>query len=369
MAASVALFIDPFSAHFEHDRLFDVRTNQRTSDDILAPWVHLRRRLNDLDVVVHTADMLERVAADLNIFVSLGQRVRFRRVADRPDVVLSAFFAFECPIVEPQLYADLGYASRHFRRMYSFSAYDALRPFLTGPVELRSFRLPQAFDEVDEQSWQRADREFLTIINANKLPRLSNEELYTERLRAVEYFARYGEIDLYGVGWDGPPYRMGGRTRMPAVVRRAMRRLRSRGYRRTKDPLWSSAQRVYRGAVVSKVDTLGRYTFAICFENMVLKGWITEKIFDCLRAGTVPVYLGAPDIEHSVWPECFVDMRRFSGYDELREFLHALSPAEIQAYRDAGREYFTSEQFRPFTKETFASIFEEIVRVDAGVDL
>jgi len=75
---------------------------------------------------------------------------------------------------------------------------------------------------------------------------------------------------------------------------------------------------------------LGGYTFAICFENMVLEGWITEKMFDCFYAGCVPVYWGAPDITEFVPIDAFIDMRAFSGFDELRRFLHALSPAEVR---------------------------------------
>jgi hypothetical protein len=206
------------------------------------------------------------------------------------------------------------------------------------------------------------------MINGNKVPPLKTNELYTERLRALDYFGSRGEIDLYGVGWSGPPYRIG-RTRVPHAVQRlrywtdsALDRLRPE-----RDPLLAAARRVYRGPVASKAETLSRYTFAICFENQMLEGWVTEKIFDCLVAGTVPVYLGAPDIERWVAPECFVDMRRFSGYDELRAFLHDLSPGEIAAYREAGREYFGSGLFRPFTKQAFADIFGEIVAEDAGV--
>ena len=47
---------------------------------------------------------------------------------------------------------------------------------------------------------------------------------------------------------------------------------------------------------------------------MVLERWITEKIFDCFYAGTIPVYLGAPDVARWLPPECFIDMRRFGGY-------------------------------------------------------
>jgi hypothetical protein len=133
------------------------------------------------------------------------------------------------------------------------------------------------------------------------------------------------------------------------------------------DPLVATARRAWRGTVASKSAMLSGYTFAICFENQVMQGWVTEKIFDCLVAGTIPIYLGAPDIEEWVDPECFVDMRRFSGYDELREYLLALSPAEIGSYREAGREYFRTERFKPFTKEAFADIFVAMVAEDAGM--
>ena len=98
-----------------------------------------------------------------------------------------------------------------------------------------------------------------------------------------------------------------------------------------------------------------------------MQGWVTEKIFDCLRAGTIPVYLGAPDVEEWVDPACFVDMRRFAGYDELREHLLALGPGELKAMRDAGRAYLGSEMFRPFSKDAFADLFVELVAEDAGI--
>ena len=153
---------------------------------------------------------------------------------------------------------------------------------------------------------------------------------------------------------------------MPRIMQSVQHKTDSLLERVRPDPLLAAARRVYKGPVRSKADTLSRYSFAICFENQILDGWVTEKIFDCLAAGTVPVYLGAPDIERWVAPECFIDMRMFSGYDELRAYLHDLSPSEIDAYREAGREYFHSEQYQPFTKQAFADIFSQIVAEDAG---
>jgi hypothetical protein len=368
--AEKALFIDPMTHHFERDRLFNLRTAAEGGDDILAPWIFLRDFLRARGVRVHTVDLLEsgiEPPGAQNAYVSFGIRHRYKRLAKRPDLVLSGFFALECPIVEPRLYRDLGGASAAFKRIYSFSSSESLSPFVRDSLELRPVRLPQSRNRVYEEHWKRNSRRFLAIINANKMPRLYLHELYTERLRAVEYFNRRGEIDLYGVGWDEPPFRVG-QTRVPSTLRSWGRRAQKRweALRPPNDPLRVAAREAYRGRVASKAETLAGYTFAICFENMVLEGWVTEKIFDCFLVGTVPVYLGAPDIEKWVPSDCFVDMRRFRDYDELRTYLVSLGPSEIAGFREAAREYLQSERFRPFTKEAFAELVAGIVAEDIG---
>ena len=120
---------------------------------------------------------------------------------------------------------------------------------------------------------------------------------------------------------------------------------------------------------MNKGETLGKYTFALCFENQILKGWITEKIFDCLFCGTIPVYWGAPDIEDVIPEECFIDMRRFAGYAELRSYLKSLSAAEVRAYREQARAFLESPRFQPYTKQAFAGLIGRIVEKDAGVRL
>src|SRR5262249_61143628 len=103
-----------------------------------------------------------------------------------------------------------------------------------------------------------------------------------------------------------------------------------------------------RGAAKSKSETMSQYRFALCFENSTLRGWMTEKLFDCFFVGTVPVYWGAPDVLDWVPQECFIDMRNFKDFAELRAFLHALKPADEQGYREAARDYLASDRFDPF---------------------
>jgi hypothetical protein len=217
------------------------------------------------------------------------------------------------------------------------------------------------------------------MINWNKVPRYRSRcrELYAERLNAIEYFARTGDIDLYGIGWDGPSFKVGpafvpgtfGTIPLPGTVQAIDRKLTGWRHRFFPNPQLSMARQVYRGVTNSKSQTLGEYKFSICFENSVLKGWVTEKIFDCFFAGTVPVYWGAPDIQRYVPAECFIDMRGFKDFGDLKAYLKGLTEQDITAYKERARDFLRSPGFRPFTKDAFAETILRIVEEDTGETL
>lgn len=52
-----------------------------------------------------------------------------------------------------------------------------------------------------------------------------------------------------------------------------------------------------RDGRVDKVETLKRYKFSFAFENSNEEDYVTEKFFQSLVAGTVPVVVGAPNIQ------------------------------------------------------------------------
>jgi hypothetical protein len=366
---SLKLYIDPPSHHFLNDRLFVVEDGRMTGDRLNEPYAYLREYFNSKGMEVHTADFLpEAEAGEEKLYVSLGMVDKYKQVARRSDIVLSAFFAFECPIVEPSLYRDLAHAQRFFKRIFSWSDGPSLERFVGTRLACERFCWPQSFDDVHDEIWRRTHRKFLVMINSNKLPRVYWQELYTQRMRALAYFSNFGEVDLYGNGWSDPSWRLG-KTRIPWTFRLAHYKLLKQWQRFYPDPLLQAARRVYRGVATSKSETLGQYIFALCFENMILKGWITEKIFDCFFAGTIPIYWGAPNIAEYVPDGCFIDMRRFSGFEELRDFLKSLDANRIQSYKDAARDFLRSPRFRPFSKQTFAELFARIIEGDTGLRL
>jgi hypothetical protein len=279
--------------------------------------------------------------------------------------VLSAFFAMECPIVEPTMFKALPAFERLFRRVLSWSDSPALLPFTSVPVPVTHFCWPQSYSAVHEALWPGRDRKFLVMMNANKLPRLYVDELYTARLRAVEYFHRFGEIDLYGRNWDRVPTRVG-KTRTPFALRAWADRIHGWWDRLCPDPLYVAARAACKGPARSKSATMAQYRFAVCFENSVLKGWMTEKLFDCFFTGTIPIYWGAPDVLDWVPAGCFIDMRQFKSFEDLRAFLRTLKRADEDCYREAARDYLSSPRFAPFRLDAFVDLIVRMVQADAG---
>lgn len=373
--SDVAVYFVPPNHQLYGGRLFEPETNPYAGDKILAPFAAVHERLTSAGVAVNTADRLPDVPdGRRHLVISYGtpERMpshsvrRHEELGRRSDVVLSAFFAMECPIVEPGLYEALPVIRRQFRRVFSWTDTPSLLQFTHRPVAVDHFCWPQSFDAIHEHLWAARDRSFILMMNANKLPRLDTDELYTARRRAVEYFHRFGEIDLYGRHWGDAPRRVG-KSRTPATIRRLLEKAWELRQRHLPDPVYAAAAAAWRGPALSKSETMARYRFAICFENSVLKGWMTEKLFDCFFVGTVPVYWGAPDVLDWVPAECFIDMRQFKDFAELRSFLHALSPPQEQRYRDAARAYLESEQFTPFRLRTWVDLHARIIAADTGL--
>ena len=179
-----------------------------------------------------------------------------------------------------------------------------------------------------------ASKKFISSIFAYKPPRASGS-IFSERLNAIEFFSRKREgIDLYGVGWADAD--------LPFI------------------------KSVYRGPCDNKLDIQQQYRFSIAFENSdSVPGYITEKLFDCFAAGTVPVYLGAPNISDYIPSRCFIDLRDYSSYEALYEYLSRMSVSDYQAYLDAAQDFLETPQYYLFTTSYYAKYVRQKI-VDLG---
>ena len=78
----------------------------------------------------------------------------------------------------------------------------------------------------------------------------------------------------------------------------------------------------WKGYTDDKQKTLRNYKFSFIIENAIsYNGFISDKIFDSFYSGTVPIYLGAANIQSLIPKECYIDFREFENINKLHDFL------------------------------------------------
>lgn len=88
-----------------------------------------------------------------------------------------------------------------------------------------------------------------------------------------------------------------------------------------------------------KADSLIPYRFQIVLENCRVPGYFSEKIVDCFLCGTIPIYIGDPQINQYFDSEGIL---QFSNKEELLNFV--IETEKSDDWEDLYRERFSSIQ-------------------------
>lgn len=90
----------------------------------------------------------------------------------------------------------------------------------------------------------------------------------------------------------------------------------------------------------SSVDILSEFTFALIVENCDAEGYVSEKLYDALMAGCVPLYYGNSflDIPEGADDGVYLDLKAFFGSGDidsrkLRDFLGSLTDDRVAAWK------------------------------------
>lgn len=103
----------------------------------------------------------------------------------------------------------------------------------------------------------------------------------------------------------------------------------------------------------AKIRTIARHRFTLAFENSIARDYVTEKYFDALCAGSVPIVLGAPNVaEFAPSPGCHLDVANFRDPAQLAARIRELC-ADDAAYASMLRwkEEGASATFRALVAE------------------
>ncbi|KAG7011652.1 putative fucosyltransferase-like protein [Cucurbita argyrosperma subsp. argyrosperma] len=81
-----------------------------------------------------------------------------------------------------------------------------------------------------------------------------------------------------------------------------------------------------RDGRVDKVETLKRYKFSLAFENSNEEDYVTEKFFQSLVAGTIPVVVGTPNIkEFAPSPDSYLHIKEISDVESVAKSMKHLA--------------------------------------------
>lgn len=75
-----------------------------------------------------------------------------------------------------------------------------------------------------------------------------------------------------------------------------------------------------------------QYTFGIVVENTTAEGYVSEKLYQVLIAGAIPIYLGGND--NLISKDCYIDIKDFKDLDELNMYINNMTNEDIIKMKD-----------------------------------
>jgi hypothetical protein len=270
----------------------------------------------------------------------------------------------ESPLYVPSFYANLSKTSALFKNRILFRGAFECTSLKEGNHVLH-FPSFSSYSEEDNVPW--GQRKFLVMVAANKYwkikrkihmqlmawirdailgrklytpQEITDQQLHDRRLALVEYFGREGSLDLFGANWEDI-------SNLPDKWRNRLEKV---------------VEKLNPTTCTDKQSVITDYKFAICFENMVYPGYVTEKIIDCFRAGVIPIYMGAPDISDFVPKAAFLDLRGFVSLEEMHSYLKNITEDAAMEMINAAHSFLRSEKGAKYSYEGFAHNVMNLVR-------
>lgn len=112
-----------------------------------------------------------------------------------------------------------------------------------------------------------------------------------------------------------------------------------------------------------KLNIFGEYKFSLCYENGSHPGYVTEKLYHGLYAGTVPIYWGSPCVGLDFNTRRFVSRHDFASDQDMLDYIVHLD-SDDEAYRRVVSEPVWPEGVRPrwANLHNFSEWFDKTVR-------
>ena len=319
------------SKDYQQNKIFDLKDKVLNRDNCLKPYLELKKRFKEKGYDLQTSDMLPPHEADIVLYNEMPKP--FPKVVESQK---SYLMIFETSIIR----SDNWNVAKHFFYKKIFTWNDT---FVDGFKYIK-FNFP---NEVRSTTPGLKGRfKLLTSISGNKTS-THPLELYSKRLETIRWFEKHHpeDLDYYGIGWE---------YSFDIWWQKLLRKLHILRFFPKNKSICN------KGKVEDKISTFKKYRFALCYENgQDIQGYITEKIFDCFFAGTIPIYWGASNITDYIPENCFIDKRNFARDEDLYNLIKNMSDNEVIEYQRNIENFLKSEKMSPFSNESFVSTIVE----------
>lgn len=328
---------DIYGNLYAQDRLFN-NNSGTIGENLLLPGIELKKALEAKGHEYHTLDVYDMKEVDVIIFQEVPKSwYTLSTIKEKMKYLIKGgilrdnlLYAVKMIpkekrillIMEPEVVASKSY-NRHFHKY--FGKVITWNDDLIDEGNYCKIYYPQPKPEKKYYMDYGKKRKF-TMICGNKQSNHPNE-LYSKRREIIDYFENKEDFDLYGIGWE-------------------------------KEKLKN-----YRGKTEKKLYTLSHYKYAFCFENQCnVRGYITEKIFDCFFANCIPIYWGAENIESYIPTDTFIDWRKYDSLEKLLEYLDTIDEITYNKYLEKIKVFLNSEKFeKEFSVKAYIESMEKYI--------
>lgn len=246
----------------------------------------------------------------------------------------------ESPFIATRFYINLSKYSSLFK--YSM-LFPGMKKRVSNKTHFIPTLFPQYFSNEQFKIVPFEKKRFITYIASNKVVKnffkitliqllygFDVKMIYPFRKKIIHFLSQRGDFDLYGKGWGSEKFEY--------------------------------IKKVYRGEVKDKEIKLREYKFVLCLENAIFPGNITEKIFDCFFALSVPIYFGAPDINNYIPRNTFINIEDFKTLDELMQFIDSIDEQTYNAYIENIQTFLRSKEYAKFSHQKFAETVINLIK-------
>ena len=328
----------------EDNLMFSSNNELNRGEDSLKPFYYLYKNLHKLN---HKVDFIFNFSniEEIDIFVFINYP------DDNNDIVKKALqtnkikilYMYECEAIHPNNYKYLN--KFNFCFTWDDSLVDNSKFFKINCPSYNDYHLNQ------KNNYHFNDKKLLTFVLSKKFV-INKYELYSLRENILDFYERNisYDFDFYGFGWN----------KVNLKNRYLNKLINSNNFLRE---FFNKKYKNYKGNISGRKEKIiQKYKFCFCIENAKsYNGYITEKIFHCFFAGSIPIYSGCNNISEHIPSNCFIDFNKFENLNALHNFIKNMDEKKYYEYIENIQNFLRSKKFEQFSIDYYVNKFSNLL--------